>query len=75
MKTCHFGEKLQSRELNLVLRTTETDCQTGTVSKKVVFVKVLPDFKVFLGNHVYYYFTANMFSINRYYNKVRNRKK
>ena len=40
----HFGEKLQSRELNLVLRTTETDCQTGMVSKKVVFVKVLSRF-------------------------------
>ena len=40
----HFGEKLQKRELKLVLRTTETDCQTGMVSKKVVFKKVLSRF-------------------------------
>ena len=27
-ETYQFGEKLQSRELNIVLRTTETACQT-----------------------------------------------
>ena len=69
MKTYHFGEKLQSRELNLVLRTTETDCQTGTVSKKVVFVKVLSKFFWEIMSNI---ILQLMFSINRYYNKVRN---
>ena len=64
----HFGEKLQSRELNLVLRTTETDCQTGMVSKKVVFVKVLSRFQRLFWEIMSNIILQLMFSINRYYN-------
>ena len=44
MKKYHFGEKLQNRELNLVLRKTAI----VVISKKAVFVKYRPDFKVFI---------------------------
>ena len=46
MKTYHFGVKLQSRELNLVLRKTEM-IVTGAVCNKVVFLKYCLDFKVY----------------------------
>ena len=42
MKKYHSGEKLQNRELNLVLRNTER----GAVSDEAVFVKYYPDFKL-----------------------------
>ena len=38
----HSGEKLQNRELNLVLRNTER----GAVSNEAIFVKYYPDFKL-----------------------------
>ena len=43
MKKYHFGEKLQNRELNLVLRKTAII----VISNQAVFVKYCPDFKVF----------------------------
>ena len=46
MQKYHSGEKLQNRELNLVLRSTEI----GAVSNEVVFVKYYTDFKLSLGN-------------------------
>ena len=46
-KKYHFGEKLQNHELNLVLRKTAIIM----ISRKTVFVKYCPDFKVFSRNH------------------------
>ena len=42
MKKYHSGEKLQNRELNLLLRNTER----GAVFNEAVFVKYYPDFKI-----------------------------
>ena len=47
MKKYHSGEKLQNRELNLVLRNTER----GAISNEVVFAKYYPDFKLSPGIH------------------------
>ena len=46
MKKYHSGEKLQNRELNLVLRNTER----RTVSNEAVYVKYYPDFNLSPGN-------------------------
>ena len=40
---CHFGEKLENRELNLVLRKTAII----VISYQAVFIKYCLDFKVF----------------------------
>ena len=42
MKKYHSREKLQNRELNLVLR----NAGRGAVSNEAVFVKYYPDFKL-----------------------------
>ena len=46
MKKYHYGEKLQNRKLNHVLRNTER----RAVSNEAVFVKCCPDFKLSPGN-------------------------
>ena len=46
MKKYRSEEKLQNRELNLVIRNTER----GAVSNVAVFVKYYPDFKLSPGN-------------------------
>ena len=59
MKKYHSGEKLQNRELNLVLRSTKR----GAVSNEAVFVKYYPDFKLSLGNlerKFKFYFIGNI---------------
>ena len=59
MKKYHSGEKLQNRELNLVLRNTER----GAVSNEAVFVKYYPDFKLSSGNlegNLKFYFIGNI---------------
>ena len=59
MKKYHSGEKLQNRELYLVLRNTER----GAVSNKVVFVKYYPEFKPSPGNlekQLKFYFIGNI---------------
>ena len=59
MKKYHSGKKLQNRELNLVLRNTET----GAVSNETVFVKWYPDFKLSPGNlerKLQFYFIGNI---------------
>ena len=59
MKKYHSGEKLQNRELYLVLRNTER----GAVSNEVVFVKYYPEFKLSQGNlekQLKFYFIGNI---------------
>ena len=59
MKKYHFEEKLQHRELYLVLRNTER----GAVSNEGVFVKYYPDFKLSSGNlegKLKFYFIGNI---------------
>ena len=60
MKKYHSGEKLQNRELNLVIRNTER----GAVSNEAVFVKYLyTDFKLSPGNlerKFKFYFIGNI---------------
>ena len=54
-----YGEKLQNRELILVLRNTER----GAVSNETVFVKYYPDFKLSPGNlerKLKFYFLGNI---------------
>ena len=62
MKTYHFGVKLQSRELNPLLRKTAM-IVTGALCNKVVFVKYCPHLKVFQRNHAHnvkYYFPGHV---------------
>ena len=59
MKQYHSREKLQNRELNLLLRNTER----GAVSNEAVFVKYYPDFKLSPGKlemKVKFYFIGNI---------------
>ena len=49
MKKYHFGEKLQNRELNLVVRKTAIIVGQD-VSNQDMFVKYYPDFKLSPGN-------------------------
>ena len=59
MKKYHSGEKLQNRELNLVLRNTE---RRG-VSNDQAFIKYYPDFKLSPGKlerKVKFYFIDNI---------------
>ena len=59
MKKYHSGEKLQNRDLNLVLRNTER----GAVSNEAVFVKHYSDFKLSPGNlkrKLKFYFIDNI---------------
>ena len=46
MKKYYSGEKLQNRELDLVLRNTER----RAVSNEAVFIKYYPDYKLSAGN-------------------------
>ena len=58
MKKYHSGEKLQNRELHLVLRNTER----GAVSNEAVFIKYYLDFKLSPGNlerKLKFYFIGN----------------
>ena len=59
MKKYHSREKLQNRELHLVLRNTER----GAVSNEAVFVKYYPDFKLSpenLERNIKFYFIGNI---------------
>ena len=61
MKKYHSGEKLQNRELNLLLRNTKR----GAVSNEAVFIKYVyyPDFKLSPGNlerKLKFYFIDNI---------------
>ena len=59
MKKYYSGEKLQNRELNLVLRNTER----GAIFNEAVFIKYYPDFKLSPGNlerKLKFYFIDNI---------------
>ena len=59
MKKYHSGEKLQNRELNLVLRNTER----GAVSNDQAFIKYYTDFKLSPGKlerKVKFYFIGDI---------------
>ena len=65
MKKYHSGEKLQNRELNLVLKNTER----GAVSNEAVFIKYYPDLKLPLGNlerKLKFYFIDNILDRKRF---------
>ena len=59
MRKYHSGEKLQNRELNLVLGNTER----RAVPNEAVFVKYYPDFKLCAGKlerKLKFYFIGNI---------------
>ena len=47
----HFGVKLQSRELNLVLRKTAMIAREVPFAARSIPYKYSPDFKLFSRNH------------------------